>query len=157
MRTIAVVPVSWMLVVAALALWALPCQADGPFSYYPLTPCRLADTRKPNGPSGGPILQTGQDRAFPVQGLCGVPSGAKAVWVNVTAVQPTGEGDLILYASGTTRPLVSSLHFHADEYALGNGSIVALGTSSMDLAVYAFVAAPPGQVHMVLDVSGYFQ
>src|SRR6266508_914569 len=72
MRTIAVVPVSWMLVVAALALWALPCQADGPFSYYPLTPCRLADTRKPNGPSGGPILQTGQDRAFPVQGLCGV-------------------------------------------------------------------------------------
>jgi hypothetical protein len=29
-------------------------------AFYPLTPCRVADTRNPNGPLGGPYLQGGR-------------------------------------------------------------------------------------------------
>ncbi len=160
MRKFAVVRgVSWTVLVAAVALVALPCQADPiNLSYYPVTPCRLADTRTlPNGQNAGPILQSGPPaRGFVVQGLCGVPVGAKAVWVNVTAVGPSGQGYLTLYPSGTTQPIVSNLNFNAGEPALGNGSLVALGSSNIDLMVYAFVS-PNGTVHMVLDVAGYFQ
>jgi hypothetical protein len=69
-------------------------------------------------------------RQFPVQGLCGVPVGAKAVTVNVTAVVPSGPGFLTLYPSGIATPVVSSLNFAAGELALGNGAIVPLADQS---------------------------
>ena len=145
---------------AGAASLSAPSEAAGPFQYHSLTPCRLADTRDPDGPSGGPIL-VGQApaRSFPVQQLCGVPLGAKAVTVNVTAVGPTGAGFLTLFPTGIPVPLVSSLNFAAFEPALGNGAIVPLadqGSFPMDLAIFARVA-PSGTVHMVLDVTGYFQ
>jgi hypothetical protein len=145
---------------AGLALAALPTQAAGPFQYHSLTPCRLADTRNPAGPSGGPILTQGSTRAFPVQGLCLVPVGAKAVSVNVTAVGPSGAGFLTLFPSGITQPVVSSLNFNVGEAAIGNGALVPLAdqsTNPLDLSIFARVNATPGTVHMVLDVTGYFQ
>ncbi|HYK41079.1 MAG TPA: hypothetical protein VE007_01740, partial [Thermoanaerobaculia bacterium] len=40
-------------------------RAAGPFQFYSVTPCRLVDTRNPNGLTGGPAL-TGQGvRSFP--------------------------------------------------------------------------------------------
>ena len=35
-------------------------------AFYPLTPCRVADTRHPNGGLGSPFLTGGQERVFPV-------------------------------------------------------------------------------------------
>lgn len=135
-------------------------QAAGPFQYHSLTPCRLADTRNPAGPSGGPILTDNSTRNFPVQGLCGVPVGAKAVSVNVTAVGPNGVGFLTLFPAGITRPTVSTLNYSAGEPAIANGAIVPLADQTaqpLDLAIFARVAVAGGQVHMVLDVTGYFQ
>jgi hypothetical protein len=43
----------------------------------------------------------------------GVPVGAAAVTVNVTAVVPNGPGFLTLFPSGITIPIVSSLNFAA--------------------------------------------
>ena len=54
-----------------------------------------------------------------MQGVCGVPSGAKAVSVNVTAVGPAGLGFLTLFPQGTTQPVVSNLNYSAGEPALG--------------------------------------
>jgi len=153
---------SSVVAVTAFGLMALPCEADG-LLYHTLSPCRLADTRGPNGQSGGPALQTGLVRAFPVQGLppCGVPVGAKAVSVNVTAVTPNGQGHLILFPNGIAQPVVSTVNFPAGVPALGNGALVPLGDAgaylNMDLNVYAFVNVTGGTVHMVLDVTGYFQ
>jgi hypothetical protein len=82
------------------------------------------------------------------------------VSVNVTAVTPNGPGFLTLYPAGTTRPVVSNLNFSATVTALGNGAIASLadqGAQPKDLAVFARVAATNGTVHMVLDVTGYFQ
>lgn len=153
--------VSVLGLAAFLVVVALPTPSSpaGPFQYHSLTPCRVADTRNADGPSGGPILVDMGTRNFPVQGLCGVPVGATAVTVNVTAVGPTGQGYLTLYPSGIPRPVVSNLNFSAGEPALGNGAIVPLadqGMEPLDLAVFSRVATG-GTVHMVLDVTGYFQ
>lgn len=141
----------------SLALAEPAAAQGGPYQFHSLTPCRLADTRNPNGPSGGPILASLATRNFPVQGLCGVPVGAKAVAINVTAVGPNGPGYLTLWPSGVSQPVVSSLNYDAGEPALGNGGIVPLSTNPMDLSVFAFCNVPSGgAVHMVLDVTGYF-
>ncbi len=137
---------------------SLPAEAGGPFQFFTLTPCRLADTRDLDGPSGGPILEDQIPRQFPVQGLCNVPIGAAAVTVNVTAVVPNGPGFLTLFPSGIATPVVSSLNFAAGELALGNGAIVPLADQidePLDLSVFPRVLGS-GTVHMVLDVTGYF-
>jgi hypothetical protein len=152
-----------LAVAACLLVVALPAPSfaqGGPFQYHSLTPCRVADTRAAQAPiltDSGAIGST--PRTFTVQGVCGVPVGAKAVSVNVTAVGPNGTGFLTLFPSGTTQPVVSNLNFNAGEPALGNGAIVPLGAAAtLDLSV--FTRVPPvsvGTVHMVLDVTGYFQ
>ncbi len=35
-------------------------------AFYALPPCRVADTRNPVGPLGGPYLSAGQERDFPI-------------------------------------------------------------------------------------------
>ena len=162
MKRIAHVRITSLVLIGALCLVALPGHADGPFHYYTVTPCRLVDTRGPNGPSGGPILvsPTATDRAFPVQGHCGVPIGAKAVSVNLVAVLPTGPGYFTLYPSGIARPFVASLNYDGGEFAVPNGAIVPLGAYATypeaDLTLFVYVG-PTGTAHMVLDVTGYFQ
>jgi hypothetical protein len=151
-----VVRVSVLAVAACLMLAVLPAPSfaqGGPFQYHSLTPCRVADTRA----AQGPILVDAGTRTFSVQGVCGVPSGAKAVSINVTAVGPNGAGFLTLFPAGTTQPVVSNLNFAAGEPALGNGAIVPLAAAAPDLSVFSRVAIASGTVHMVIDVTGYFQ
>lgn len=158
-----VVRVSVLAVAACLLVVAVPAPSfaqGGPFQYHSLTPCRLLDTRNVNGPSGGPILSDNVERSFPVQGLCGIPVGAKAVSINTTAVGPTGNGFLTLFPTGITAPLVSNINYQAGVPALGNGAIVPLAdqvVNPLDIRVYPRVAAVGGTVHMVIDVTGYFQ
>jgi hypothetical protein len=146
------------LVGAALVAAATPGSSDGPFQFHSLTPCRIVDTRNSTPAQGGygPILTSDVERTFPVQNNCGVPVGAKAATLNVTAVTPTSQGRLTLYPSGITTPLVSTINFPPGTTALANGAIVPLSTATNDLAVMPFVVGG-GQVHLVLDVTGYFQ
>jgi uncharacterized repeat protein (TIGR01451 family)/uncharacterized repeat protein (TIGR02543 family) len=131
-----------------------------PLSFYTITPCRLVDTRNANGPSGGPGLVGGATRAFPVQGHCGVPTGAKAVALAVTAIQPSGAGYFALFPSDVARPLVSTVHYSGGEFARASNVTVRLADYAThpeaDLALYAYVH-PAGSAHVVLDVTGYFQ
>ncbi|HET9229101.1 MAG TPA: hypothetical protein VFR31_20655, partial [Thermoanaerobaculia bacterium] len=59
--------------------------------YFTVAPCRMLDTRI------GPALQSGSTRLVNVDGACGVPPGAKALAVNVTAVSPTVTGNMVLF------------------------------------------------------------
>ena len=142
------------VVVPALVLSTLPVHADGPFQYHPITPCRLADTRYGNGG----VMVPSADRSFQVQGVCAVPSGAKAVSLNVTVVATGGGGYLTLYPSNVTRPTnVSTINFVRGD-VVANGAIVPLGPMgappNADLRVFAGTG---GNVDVILDVSGYFQ
>ena len=58
--------------------------------FVPLTPCRVVDTRNPNGPFGGPAIAGGTHRDFPLPaGSCDIPSTADRYSLNVTAVPPS--------------------------------------------------------------------
>jgi len=143
---------SRLFALALLFLCAIPALADGPFRFYALTPCRAVDTRL--GYGGALTYNTIRD--FQIQGVCGVPVGAKAVALNVIAVTPTSKGRMQAFPSGTTLPNVSSINFAGGETALANGAIVPLSTNTNDLSIYTFLVNTSGNTHLVLDVTGYF-
>jgi hypothetical protein len=140
------------LVVSVLVAGGAAAQ-NGPFQFYPLTPCRAVDTRAPNSTNGGPVFSTGTTRSFAMRGVCGVPSTAKAVSMNVTAVQSSTGGWLTIWPSGLARPTVAMISFQAGEPAIANGVIVGLSSEPQDLSVYNNF----GLLHVIIDVTGYFQ
>ncbi len=125
----------------------------GPFQFYAIPPCRIVDTRNPNSTNGGPIMGSNVQRDFQVRGVCGVPTTAKAVSLNVTVAGPTQSSFLTLWPSGGTRPVVSTINFNSTDPALANGAIVGVSLTTNDLSVYNNF----GSVHVLLDVTGYFQ
>jgi hypothetical protein len=125
----------------------------GPYQYYPLAPCRAVDTRGANGTNSGPVFDTNTTRNFQIRGVCGVPTGAKAVSLNMTITGATQASFLTVWPSNLARPVVSMLNFEATDPALANGIIVGLSTNTQDLSVYNNF----GLVHVIVDVTGYFQ
>jgi hypothetical protein len=153
---------SSILFAAATVLTVSAASAAGPFQFHSVTPCRLADTRDPAGLTGGPALQSNVVRNLAVYGAnarpCGISTSAKAVALNVTVVTPSNFGYLTAYPYNTLRPIVSTINFNPGEPALANGAIVPLTTdSSFQLAIYPFLSGGSGSVHLVLDITGYFQ
>jgi uncharacterized repeat protein (TIGR01451 family) len=117
-------------------------------SFYTVPPCRVVDTRL----GEGPILAAGVLRSFPIAGRCGVPSGANSVAVVVTVTAPTGPGYAKLWPSATPEPGISTVNFVAGQ-TRANNAIVALGENGELSAI----ARPAAQVHLIVDVAGYFQ
>jgi hypothetical protein len=124
--------------------------------FFALAPCRVADTRGPNGPSGGPALQANSTRSFPAGGLCNIPSDARAVAITLTAVQETEAGDLRLFAAGAPLPTASTINFRAGK-ARANNAIVGLGTSGQISVRCDMSAGSSGSTHFLFDVTGYFR
>jgi hypothetical protein len=123
-------------------------------SFYTVTPCRVADTRNPNGPYGGPALAGGATRTFTVGGQCQIPLTAKAISINVTVTGPTSIGFLTLFPGGTAAPLASTINFRAGQ-TRANNAIVALGAGGTMSVVDG--QASGNTTHFILDVNGYFQ
>lgn len=145
------------LLLALSFLTASAAEAAGPFQFYSVTPCRIVDTRGTVGVTGGPALTSGASRNFPIAGLCGVPSGAKAATLNVTIVSPTQDGFLSIWPFNTAMPLVSTINAAAGEPALANGAIVPLTADPSFHISIVYGTAQPGTAHVILDVTGYFQ
>ncbi|MES1242752.1 MAG: hypothetical protein ABUT39_14140 [Acidobacteriota bacterium] len=139
-----------LLLVALLLLTAMPALADGPFRFYPITPCRLVDTRSTEAPA----LAAGSTRDFQVQGKCGVPVGAKAAALNATVFVPSSNGHLRLFPSGSPLPNISTINFQSG-IVIANGAVVSLSANANDLSVYTFLGTG-GSTHFILDVTGYF-
>jgi hypothetical protein len=123
-------------------------------NYFTVTPCRVIDTRGTGAPYGGPALSGGTDRVFVLTGHCGVPSGARAVSLNVAVTQPSAAGHLRLYPAGTTLPLVSTINYSAGQ-TRANNAVAVLGAGG-GLAVRCDQLAG-STVHLIIDVNGYFQ
>jgi streptogramin lyase len=121
--------------------------------FFPLPPCRVADTRAaPGVPLGGPPLQAGAARGFPVRRQCGLPDNANAVSFNLTVTAPTGAGDLQIYPGGTTAPGASAINYVAGQTRANNG-VVPLGA---DGSILVQCDQASGRVDLILDVNGYF-
>jgi hypothetical protein len=121
-------------------------------SFYPLTPCRVGDTRKPNGPLDGPALQPNATRSFDVAGVCGIPAGAVAISVNLTVTNVGAQGELVVFPAGVSRPNTSAISFRAGR-TRANNAVVSLSTSNTTFSVFNNSAS---SLDFILDVNGYF-
>jgi PKD repeat protein len=122
-------------------------------SFFTVPRCRVLDTR-----SGAP-LSSGIPRVVSIAGNCNIPSSAKAVSLVVTAIQPTDSGFLGLYPGNlsSTAPNKGSLNFLPATSPRSNNAVVRLATDgSGTLGLKPTVNGSPGQVHLALDVDGYF-
>jgi hypothetical protein len=124
--------------------------------FYALTPCRLVDTRGPDGPLGGPALDAagGPDRSFTVSSSCGIPREATSLSVNVTAVGGSGAGGLEIYPGDGALTGTSTISFSAGQTRANNAQIQIATDGSGTIKVDN---ASSGTVHLVLDVNGYFE
>lgn len=146
-------------VLAAITFLALagPAFAQTPpqSRLFPITPCRVADTRlTPSGANAGPALQASVARAFPIVGTCGIPTTARAVVLNVTAVNATADGSFAIFPTGTPAPLGATALSYRAVRARAAQFIAKLGTTG-DIVVWPL--QPAGTVHMILDAAGYFE
>jgi len=142
-----------LTIVGLMGAVSAAAQTAGPYQFYAVAPCRVVDTRNPTSTNGGPIVGNNAQRDFTVRGICGVPTSAKAVSLNVTVTGATQSSFLTLWPSGGARPVVSTINFSQTDPALANGAIVGLSTAATALSPYN----NSGNVHVILDVTGYFQ
>jgi hypothetical protein len=129
----------------------VPATDPTALAFYPITPCRIADTRGATAPLGGPSLGGGQSRTFPIlSSACNLPATAQAYSLNFAAV-PGGHplGYLTAWPSGQTKPLVASLNALTGAIT-ANAAIVPAGANG-SIDVFASDAT-----NLVIDINGYF-
>lgn len=132
------------------------CSTANPaLRFYPLTPCRVIDTRRADGPLGGPILTANEKRVFgPATGACAIPSGAIALAVNVTVTTTAAAGNLRVYSGDVTPTVFNSVSFAAGR-TRACSSILRLATNGVGTIGISNDSA--GATHAIVDVSGYFR
>jgi hypothetical protein len=120
--------------------------------FYTLAPCRLFDSRQPKD---GPALSSDVTRILTAHGVCGIPSDAAGIAVNVTVSQPTGAGHLTLHPGDNMFPLASTVSFGPGQIRSSN-ALLSLRINGNGTLSISPVVAGDGTVHVILDVSGYF-
>ncbi|MCU1358785.1 MAG: hypothetical protein JWN99_74 [Ilumatobacteraceae bacterium] len=122
--------------------------------YTGLTPVRLFDTRPTEANGAVPVAKAKIGGAtiltVKVAGNVGVPaSGAGAVSLNVTVVDPDGSGYLTVYPCGTP-PTASNLNFTAGQ-TVANAVIAPLSANG------EICFASNAATHVLADVNGWFR
>jgi DNA-binding beta-propeller fold protein YncE len=132
--------------------------ASGTYQFYPLTPCRVVDTRQGSSQPqrlGPPSLVAKQSRELPILSspcLQGLPTQPQAYSFNVTVVpHPAGQqlGYLTVWPSNEMQPVVSTLN-NPTATVVANAAIVPAAPNG-DIDVYAY-----DTTDLVIDIDGYF-
>lgn len=123
--------------------------AAGASRFVGLAPERILDTR--SGLGGSTHLGAGDTITLAVTGAGGVPGGASAVVLNLTATNSDGPGYVSVWPAGTERPTVSNVNVTGAGQTVANLAVVAL-PSSGELSVFSYAGAD-----VVADVAGYFE
>jgi RHS repeat-associated protein len=122
--------------------------------YVPIAPTRIVDTR--NG-TGLPLakLAAGSTTTIQVTGTSGVPSGASAVMVEMTAMNQTNStGHFTVYPSDESRPTTS---FNIpDAKPTSFGAEVGLSTAGTPTGAFNFWLSTDAGTDLTVDVLGYF-
>jgi ELWxxDGT repeat protein len=121
----------------------------------PVLPARLLETRSGVGLStvdganlGEGTLAAGEVYELPVVNRGGVPGGASAVMLNVTAVRPSGSGYLTVFPCGEDVPNASNVNYVAGQ-VVPNAVLAKVGVGGR-VCVFTFA-----ETHLLIDVSGY--
>ncbi len=126
---------------------------SGTYQFYPLTPCRLVDTRGADGELGGPRLAAQTPRSFPLLMSSCIPTGLNplAYSLNFTVIpNPSGQplGYLTVWPTGETQPGVSTLN-NPTATRVANAAMVPAGTGGA-IDVYAY-----NTTDLLIDIDGY--
>jgi autotransporter family porin len=134
-----------------------PCvTVSGPpvaMKFFTLTPCRILDTRNPNGPYGGPALLAQSTRFFIIAGQCGIPADGKVVSLNLTVVNATALGDLRLFPGSSAPPLAATINFRAGQVRANNATVGLSATGVLSV----LDDQPIGSVDIIMDTNGYYK
>jgi hypothetical protein len=131
---------------ATPAAHAAPAPLSSPSRYVPVGPERLADTR--DAACGCTRIDAATIRVQ-VTGRVGIPAGAEAAAITVTATGSAAATFVTVWPSGTARPETSTVNV-APGQTVANAAIVPLSDGG---AIDLF---SPAGVDLVVDVSGVF-
>jgi hypothetical protein len=142
------------VIVDANGYFAPPGSA-GALYFYPLTPCRIADTRSVGGSGltgafGPPTMSAGSTRDFPIpMSSCGVPASAQAFSLNIGVVTPGPLAVLETWPAGQPQPLVGTLS-SPQAGVVSDAAIVPAGANG---AISIYVS---NTTDVIIDIDGYF-
>ena len=129
------------------------------YTYVPIKPCRVVDTRKAGGKFGA-----GAQRAFVVKGTagfvgqggvnggCGIPNGATAATFSFTTTESSGKGRLNAWPNGQAESLSTVLSYTNANKVTSNPTVALQLTGSPHLRVRNYDYS----THLVVDVTGYY-
>ena len=129
--------------------------SNSTLAFYPLPPCRVADTRKNNFPQGlgAPSMQGGVARDFPILNTTcpGIPNSVQGYSFNLTVVPTNGQplGYLTVWPTGEKQPVVSTLNAPTGTI-VANAGILPAGTGG-DIEAFA-----SDDTDLIIDINGYF-
>jgi hypothetical protein len=153
------------LMIVALSAFPREAYSAGPFQFHAVTPCRIFDTRLAGAQTTGAPLPNPGPHCFQLRNIagCGIPATAAAVTLNATVVQPSTGGDLRLYPASANPGLFdpSTMNYNAGEPALANGAILPVSTgggcpAGKDMKILIGMVGS-GSIHLIVDVTGYFE
>jgi len=125
------------------------CFTDVGSQLSPVAPRRLLDTRKGIGAPTARV-RAGGEVTLKVTGIAGVPAGAKAVALNVSAVRPTRQTFLTVYPTGEERPNASSLN--PDPGAVSANLVIAKVGEDGNVTIFN----NRGNLDILADLTAYF-
>jgi YVTN family beta-propeller protein len=125
-----------------------------------ITPCRLVDTRPGDINVGPRDTKIGPDETatFTAWGTgdadspCDIPATATAIATNTVAIAPTARSFMTLYPADVDNPGTANLNYTAGQAPTPNAANVPLSATGTFNVFNAF-----GEVHVVIDVNGYYQ
>ena len=123
---------------------------SSPTEFVSMNPQRLFDTRDGTGGRLG-ALAAGESWPFTIRGQYGVPAGAIAVAINLTAVDASAPTYVTAWPGGQPRPTTSNLN-PVPGMAVPNLAIIRLGNAG-DVNFFN----NSGTVNLLADVVGYFR
>ncbi len=125
----------------------------GPGSFVPVGPVRLLDTRSGVGTGVRARIASKAALRLQINGRGGVPSsGVAAVVLNLSVVNPAGDGFLTAYAFGLARPATSDLNFSKGQ-VIANMAIVPVAANGL-ISLYNGSSGP---LDLLADVAGYYR
>lgn len=120
--------------------------------YFPVTQCRVLDTRSAAGAYGGPALIANTPRSVAVPGssCAGVPTTALGYALTATVIPGgTQMPFLTVWPSGSAQPNASMLNAFEGQTVSASAIIPAATGGSIDMLAFQ-------RTNVVLDLSGYF-
>ncbi len=116
-------------------------------------PCRAYDSRTPpNRP-----LAFNTAAQVQVGGTCGIPGGARAVALNLTAIAPTSDVSIQAYPGNQPPPPGTNVLSAAAGTDHAAFAVLPLATNGTGTVFLLATATGSGSTDFALDVSGYFQ